>query len=279
VGETIARSITLAQLPEGFFSIIEDHDRALRAERTARTFPPPKPAAANELVSAEDHKAALGLLDDSARRIAELEGEVARIKAERASIETQFQVAEMELETERVHRDNLQALLDQRRNDELARALPVDVRDAPRAVVSDRGLTPHQCLRIISAVFSDRVVILEEAYESALEADVFRNGKEVLNLLSRLAGEYWERLQTSPGDAHRVFGKAYASCGSETEERNPACKADRTRTYGGKQYVMWPHLKAGGNGGPDKCLRIHFVWLADEKKILIGHCGRHLKEV
>jgi hypothetical protein len=64
---------------------------------------------------------------------------------------------------------------------------------------------------------------------------------------------------------------------------SPECERDRTRHYKDKsgverKLVMWRHLRAGGRGGPEDCLRIHFEWVPDEKRIVVGHCGAHLKE-
>lgn len=39
---------------------------------------------------------------------------------------------------------------------------------------------------------------------------------------------------------------------------------------------MEQHLKIGVKDSPAEALRIHFAWVADERKIVIGHCGPHL---
>lgn len=39
---------------------------------------------------------------------------------------------------------------------------------------------------------------------------------------------------------------------------------------------MEKHLKHGVKGSLAEILRVHFEWIASEKKIVIGHCGKHL---
>jgi hypothetical protein len=39
---------------------------------------------------------------------------------------------------------------------------------------------------------------------------------------------------------------------------------------------MMRHLKIGVKPSRHETIRVHFEWLLEEKKIIIGHCGRHL---
>ena len=48
-------------------------------------------------------------------------------------------------------------------------------------------------------------------------------------------------------------------------------------TNKGSSIVMPMHLKIGVKDTAAETLRIHFEWFADEQKIVIGHCGPHLK--
>jgi len=36
------------------------------------------------------------------------------------------------------------------------------------------------------------------------------------------------------------------------------------------------HLKHGVKNSKAETLRIHFEWMPGEKKLVIGHCGKHL---
>lgn len=53
--------------------------------------------------------------------------------------------------------------------------------------------------------------------------------------------------------------------------------------YKGKDVDMRQHLKIDSKGkthgietaSDESCLRIHFAWHDESKKVLIGHCGKH----
>ncbi len=80
-------------------------------------------------------------------------------------------------------------------------------------------------------------------------------------------------LEIRPG----VFGgSSYAPRESQTIERNPKSKRDRTFSYQGKTVEMWQHLKIGAKDSENHTLRVHFCWDEELAKVVIGHCGKHL---
>lgn len=150
------------------------------------------------------------------------------------------------------------------------------LRDAVSALVTGDP-TLEQSLTLISALFPDRIVVLETAYDSAQESRGFRYGKKAFDLLWNLANGYWGALASGQGDMHAksVFGhNAYAQ--NEGEVLSSDGKKRRTFMYGGRDLEMNKHLKVGIKDSAAETLRIHFEWLADEKRIVIGHCGKHL---
>lgn len=131
-------------------------------------------------------------------------------------------------------------------------------------------------LEALSVIFPDRITVLESAFESAEESNTFQYGEQAFDLLWRLATSYWEEVQTK-GDteARKLFGtKSYSA--KERTVLTKCGKDRRTFEYQGKQIHMDKHLKIGTADNPSDTLRIHFEWLADEKRIIIGHCGKHL---
>ncbi len=79
------------------------------------------------------------------------------------------------------------------------------------------------------------------------------------------------------GDQHakNVFGlKAYAA--SEADTLSIDGKKRRTFHYLSQPKLMEKHIKHGVKDSAAETLRIHFEWIAAEKKIIIGHCGKHL---
>jgi hypothetical protein len=99
----------------------------------------------------------------------------------------------------------------------------------------------------------------------------------VLDLLLDLAGEYWQKLHDGKGDgeAKNVFGSSYAANEAAALRKEGLRKG--TFQYQGSPVQMLKHLKIGYKDSVAETLRIHFEWFADMEKIVIGHCGKHLK--
>ncbi|MCY1553797.1 hypothetical protein D9M68_903170 [compost metagenome] len=105
----------------------------------------------------------------------------------------------------------------------------------------------------------------------------FQHGGKAFELLSKLAAGYWSALAAGSTDqtAKAVFGRnSYAA--KESESLSNDGKRRRTFSYLDKDFLMERHLKHGVKDSTAETLRIHFEWLADPTKIVIGHCGKHL---
>lgn len=138
--------------------------------------------------------------------------------------------------------------------------------------------TPTDCLRIISSIAGDRVEILPSAWKSAEEMQCFKNGDRLLRLLARLCGPFYESIQ-SGGDsqARMVFStKEYAASEFAAVSNSPTHRARRTFRYNGRDIYMERHLRVGVENDRSMTIRVYFAWLSDEKKIVIGYCGKHL---
>lgn len=139
--------------------------------------------------------------------------------------------------------------------------------------------TLQQVVDLMSTLFPDRLVILETATASARESDRngFKLGEKACELLHTLATDYWQALVDGMGDQHAkaVFGQnAFAA--NEADSLSNDGKRLRTFTYRGRDFVMEKHLKHGVKDSKAETLRIHFEWIPSEKKLVIGHCGKHL---
>jgi hypothetical protein len=91
-----------------------------------------------------------------------------------------------------------------------------------------------------------------------------------------LSTEYWESLHDGGGDteARKCFGNSYSA--RESEKLSKPGKSRRTFEYEGKPILMEKHLKIGTADNASDTLRIHFEWVAEEERIVVGHCGKHL---
>lgn len=136
-----------------------------------------------------------------------------------------------------------------------------------------------QMLHLAAALYPDRIVVLDTAMNAAEESERggFSAGKKALELLLKLANEYWQALADGKGDqqAKDAFGyKVYAQ--NEGTGLSKEAEIRRTFQYRGRDFLMKKHLKIGAKDSVAETLRIHFEWVADEKKLVIGHCGKHL---
>jgi hypothetical protein len=152
------------------------------------------------------------------------------------------------------------------------------LRDSVAAVLKGSP-SLQQTVDLIATLYSDRIVFLETAKGSAKESDRggFHQGAKAFDLLQKLATEYWQQLADGKSDqqAKSVFGQnAYAA--NEASALSNDGKRRRTFSYRGRDFLMEKHLKHGVKDSLAETLRVHFEWLAQEKKIVVGHCGKHL---
>jgi hypothetical protein len=139
---------------------------------------------------------------------------------------------------------------------------------------------PVHCLRALTIIYPDRVRVLATAIASAEDAESFQFVNELWDLLRKLAGDYYLLLKKGGvGDAaaRSVFGRnEYAAKESETVATSPRLLSHRKFQDGDKTRVMLRHLKIGAKDSKAETIRVHFDWVADEKRVVIGHCGPHL---
>ncbi len=185
---------------------------------------------------------------------------------------------EYEADQQRQRCRELQSKLDSAKKAQAAKILPTEARRSMDAMLNDRAKLAD-ILHLVALTYPDRVVVLDSAWRSAEESEDFRYPDVALSLLRRLARSYWEALAAGKGDveARRVFTvKEYSAGESETVETNKRAQRLRTFRYGHRDLVMNAHLKHGIKDSATETLRVHFAWDAEERRVVIGHCGRHL---
>jgi hypothetical protein len=280
----IAGRFAVRETPRGFFTQIEEHDRQQRRDLALRlsekrSSPPPADMVPKEYVARAEKEQ--NELRDALLRSLEseksFEEEWTKAEEARQQAEREREQAEAKLEQER-------ALSQYWRDEftELKAKAPVagvdaDLRGAIEAALNDR-LTPHDCLVFVRRIYAERIVVLESAFASANDACDFKHGGKLLKLLRQLGGGYWDTLCSGKGDtvAKDVFGdKAFAPNESTMTKNNKRAIDERTFSYGKRKIVMWPHLKIGTAETTAETIRVHFEWVPEEKKIVIGWCGEH----
>jgi hypothetical protein len=139
-------------------------------------------------------------------------------------------------------------------------------------------LSLEQSLVLVSALYPERLVVLETAWRSAKDAVKFRYGMRAFDLLYNLVTAYWEALAAGKGDqqARAIFGAGFAARESEGVESNHRARELRTFVYRGQSVEMMKHLKIGVKDSAAETFRAHFEWFPDGRRLVIGHCGAHL---
>lgn len=212
--------------------------------------------------------------------------DIKRLVEERKELEVEnrrlTEEAQRQLE---VHDEEISALKAKAEALEHAAARPVaaatpivssDMSAALRMALNPDRASLSDLLILIQIAYPTRIVVLPEAFKSARESSDFRHPAEALSLLHRLAGPYADALASNKPDseAKRCFGYSeYAA-----NEGQIATRGRRLRTfvYDTEPVEMLRHVKFGNSEGTATCLRIHFHWDGKNRKLVIGHCGRHL---
>lgn len=154
-----------------------------------------------------------------------------------------------------------------------------DLVDAIRDLCNGKVKLEQALMLATSLLHPTRFTVLDSAHESARESDRggFRHGAKALKMLIQLGEKYWETLVNGGGDqqAKAVFGKS-AFAPKEKDMLRREGRKRRTFIHKGNKIFMERHLKLGAKDSLAETLRVHFHWDEEEKRIVIGHCGKHL---
>jgi hypothetical protein len=132
-------------------------------------------------------------------------------------------------------------------------------------------------LLAIQALHPDSVHLLPSALGSAKDASDFEQPDALREMLLKLATDFHRCLLDGKGtqEGVRIFGRKNFTT-RESDNLSAKGRAARTFSYKGDFICMESHLKIGVKDSEAHCLRVHFHWDAVAKKIVIGHCGKHL---
>ena len=153
-----------------------------------------------------------------------------------------------------------------------------NVKEAVARAMTD-GATLEDCLAAIVALYPDRLIVLDSAWAAAKKARLFNAPRKAFELLSKLCTDYYDAMVEGLGDREgaAIFGKSgFAARESETVENNKRARELRRFTYKGEIVEMVRHLKIGVKPSVAETFRAHFLWDSDARRIVLGHCGKHL---
>lgn len=128
----------------------------------------------------------------------------------------------------------------------------------------------------------NHIYVHPDAFNSASEVDgIFVNCGRLLSQPSILATTYYKDIQTrGEQEAKKAFTtNEYAASESETIRNSNSSEywSDRTISYYGKEYKLTKHLKISSDFNVKHAIRTYFMFDNENKKIVIGYCGKHPK--
>ena len=274
---TIPRAVPYL-LPTGFTHAIASFDLDATTLRVASLHGPDQTeerstAQAEEIASLRtaltQSEQELAIIPDLRRKVAELEGEASIIHELYEEMATELKEAKGDR-----WKANQKAMGLIIKEDKAATALDPSTTTLFDGILNNSWSETGRNLRVIAARYPDRLVLLPSATSSADDCD-YVYPEKVRDLILLLATDYYEAIQIG-GDALacRIFGDNYAS-----NEKDLSLEGVRARTfdYRGEPILMVRHLKEtrGWSRNANWVFRLHFEWIAAEKKIVIGWCGAH----
>ena len=145
-------------------------------------------------------------------------------------------------------------------------------------VTNPKGPSPEDCLRIISEMYPEKIIVLPTGIESSQQVASFSQGMRLLHMLNRLVTEYLPKFLDG-GDtlARTTFtNNEFAARESDTVVNSKHYRAYRKFSFESSEIEMLKHLKVGVADNPKSTIRVHFEVDQINKRLLIGHCGIHL---
>lgn len=143
--------------------------------------------------------------------------------------------------------------------------------------------TPLEALLMAKEVFSDKLIVLDEAIKTAKEASKGnqRSANEVWQIMRSLYLYYYPACMKEieySGSLEDYFtsnsGYEMALREGKLTKGNDSYNTVRTMKYKDEKVVLRTHVK-GRCDDPGKDLRIYLFADHDDKKVVIGYCGKH----
>ena len=136
-----------------------------------------------------------------------------------------------------------------------------------KIVCKGQDLSPIESLQLVKELCPERVVILEEAWNSAKEIEsTFKSRSKLTRDLVLLITDFFDSyIQGGDNLARKVFGNRYSAQESDSVMNS---RLRKYRNFSG--YEMTSHLSIGYSE------RLYFMIDNKSRKVIIGYCGKHL---
>lgn len=210
--------------------------------------------------------------DEAEDRILSLEEEVSQLKDERNQLQAKA--------------DNLQYTVDALSRSKTREQMGFEAMELQAKTIQslrEFPKTPGDAARLAKRAFSDRLVMTDEAIDSA-ERYGSGSADETFDILRGLAMELWplyfDEHSMNAGDVRTAFQNStgYELTFNESSMTNKDTRLRQLRQleYNGKTIDISPHVK-GTSGKRTEPLRVHFYVDRESKRIVVGHCGAHME--
>jgi hypothetical protein len=137
-------------------------------------------------------------------------------------------------------------------------------------------------LRAAAAEFADVLTVWEDAEQSAEQSSFSSPAKvfRALEAVAEVGRAYFRARDGGPplGPVDRAFLSRvpFKYTGFESQTTLSLFGAERVFHHRGDSRQMQRHLTLGG-GTTNNCLQVYFEFDDASRRVLIGHCGRHLR--
>ncbi len=145
--------------------------------------------------------------------------------------------------------------------------------------------TLEDLLQLAANLWKNKVIVLDEAYRSAREFKQY-DMDESWKMLSSLSNCLW-RIAFGTQGCSNMEQEYRAETGitltlreTGTTNADAECRRLRKRNYDGREIDITPHIKGNGARNASRVsdkFRIHFYLDEKNRKVVIGHCGGHIK--
>ncbi|WP_417757227.1 hypothetical protein [Senegalimassilia anaerobia] len=220
--------------------------------------------------------------------IAEYDAEAKRLDQGDDVLELQIAIEELNTEIEQLQRatgakDHTIQTLNQLNEKAKAQARQAETQANIIRAMQGFPKTCAEALGLAERAFGDRLIITNEAKDSAAKANRSISNDETFDILRTLAVNLWPKYfeqDEADGTAGTEFqsetGYDLTFHESAQTNKDPRLLKQREISYDGRTLNIAPHVK-GKSGNRNAPLRIHFAIDRPTRKIIIGHCGDHME--
>lgn len=222
------------------------------------------------------------LLEDEVSRLVDVNEDLRKESAyafeEGQRLETQYAEIQDELRTTRYKAESFETSSEELRE----RLAILQRRTSALDALETLPDSVFSAAKLIEKIHADKIVFLDEAYESAKEAGINNSASDLAKVWRALWAVSTTLHQLLFDPDEKSILKAFQSqtsfdlsmaAGAQTK-KDSKLMALRKRNYKGREVDISPHVGFGNK--PPRLLRIYFYADHGDQKIVVGHCGDHL---